>query len=530
VLAALLVLAVLAAAHRLRVAALHKRQQQLTALVERRTAELVHARDQAESANQAKSRFLATMSHELRTPLNAILGFSSLLRDSGVSAEQGEHVNIINRSGEHLLTLIDDILDLAKIEAGRQSLDVAPCDLTSLVRDIVEMIRVRARSKNLELAWERSSDDPRFVRIDAAKLRQILINLLGNAVKFTEVGSVTLRSSTPAADGSGLRLRFEVEDTGPGIALEDQLRIFQPFVQASQGGVQKGTGLGLAITRQFVEMMGGTIGLESVPGQGSLFRVEIPAEAAEESEVPVKEERRESCPVLEEGQPEWRVLVVDDNVENTTVLEQTLRRAGFQVRVAQNGALGVEQFQRWRPHFIWMDVRMPVMDGMEATRRIRKLEGGRDVRIAAVTASAFKTERSAVMAAGMDDFIGKPYRWNEVFECMGRHLGVRYLQKPVPAEGTAGKAGLLRPAALAKLPGQIRRELMDAVLSLDARQVGLVIGRVREFDEPLASTLSWFVDRLNYTAILNAIEASEQDSELKRPSGEIRYDTSGTSQ
>jgi CheY-like chemotaxis protein len=387
------------------------------------------------------------------------------------------------------------------------------------------MIRVRAHAKNLELAWERSPDFPRHVRTDAPKLRQVLINLLGNAVKFTEQGTVTLRSSALAADGGALRLRFEVEDTGTGIAVEDQARIFHPFVQASQGGVQKGTGLGLTITRQFVELMGGTIGLESVLGKGSLFRVEIPAEAAEESEVPVPQEGRESCPVLEEGQPEWRVLVVDDNAENTTVLEQMLRRAGFQVRVAQNGALGVEQFQQWHPHFIWMDVRMPVMDGMEATRRIRELDGGRDVRIAAVTASAFKSERSAVMAAGMDDFIGKPYRWNEVFDCMGRHLGVRYHQHPVAETGTVEEAGLLRPAALAKLPGQLRRELMDAVLSLDARQLGSVIDRVRELDEPLASSLRWFVDRLNNTAILNAIELSEKEAESEGAEGKIKNDT-----
>jgi CheY-like chemotaxis protein len=453
------------------------------------------------------------MSHELRTPLNAILGFSNLLRESGVTREQSEHVSIINRSGEHLLTLIDDVLDLAKIEAGKQSLAAAPCDLISLVSDVVEMIRVRAHAKNLELVWVPSPDYPRYVRTDAPKLRQVLVNLLGNAVKFTEVGRVTLRTGTTAAVDGGLRLRFDVEDTGAGIAAEDQMRVFQPFVQASQGGVQKGTGLGLTITRQFVELMGGTIGLESAPGQGSKFSVEIPAEAAEESEVPVPQEGRESCPVLEEGQPEWRVLVVDDNVENTTVLEQMLRSAGFQVRVAQNGALGVEQFQQWRPHFIWMDIRMPVMDGMEATRRIRELDGGRDVRIAAVTASAFKGERDTVMSAGMDDFIRKPYRWNEIFDCMSRHLGVRYVREPAVAATADEVDCLLRPEALAALPAGLRRELLDAVLSLDARRIAPVVDRVRELDAPLASSLGWFADRFNYTAILNAIERSDQADE-----------------
>jgi CheY-like chemotaxis protein len=387
------------------------------------------------------------------------------------------------------------------------------------------MIRVRAHAKNLELVWEQSPDLPRCVRTDAPKLRQVLVNLLGNAVKFTEVGRVTLRASTTAAEDIGLRLRFEVEDTGIGIAAEDQRRVFQPFIQANHGGVQKGTGLGLAITRQFVEMMGGTIRLESVPAQGSLFRVEIPLEAAEESEAPVAQEGHDLFPVLEGGQPEFRVLVVDDNVDNTTVLAQMLRRAGFQVRVAQNGALGVEQFRQWRPHFIWMDIRMPVTDGLEATRRIRELDGGRDVRIAAVTASAFKEERSAVVSAGMDDFIRKPYRWNDIFECMRRHLGVRYVQNPVVAAETVGELGLLRPEAIAALPDPLRRELLDAVLSLDARCVGLVINRVRELDEPLASSLSWFAGRLNYTAILAAIEEAEQDEGHRHLAGKIRYDT-----
>jgi len=521
--------------HRYRVIGLRSAAKELEFQVASRTQELQAAnhsaevaREAAEAANQAKSAFLANISHELRTPLNAILGFSNLLRECGVSREQSEHVNIINRSGEHLLTLIDDVLDLAKIEAGKQSLTLAPCDLVSLVGDVAEMIRVRAHGKNLELVWAHSPDYPRYIRTDAPKLRQVLINLLGNAVKFTDVGSVTLRSSATSSGDGRFRLRFEVEDTGQGIPEEDQVRIFEPFVQASQHGAQKGTGLGLAITRRFVEIMGGVIGLESAPGRGSRFRVEIPAEAAEEWEVPAVQGTYEQCPVLEEGQPECRVLVVDDNPENAEVLQQMLGHAGFQVRVARNGALGIEQFQQWRPHFIWMDVRMPVMNGMEATRRIRELDGGREVKIAAMTASAFKSERNAVMAAGMDDFIRKPYRWNEVFGCISQHLGVRYLQKSAAAARTVEEAGLLRPAALAKLPGQLRRELMNAVLSLDARRVGPVIDRVKESDEPLASSLSWFVDRLNYTAILNAIEGSEEVSDPKGACAKTRNDKSNT--
>lgn len=504
--ATLLAAGLLLGVHRLRIAALERREQHLAALVEKRTAELEYARDQAEAANRAKSAFLANISHELRTPLNAILGFSRLLRDSGVSSEQREKVQIINRSGEHLLTLIDDVLDLAKIEAGREELVKTPCDLAAIVNDVTEMMRVRAQAKNLELICTRPEDFPRSVWADAPKLRQILINLLGNAVKFTDAGTVTLRATTAPESGGRLRLRFEVEDTGAGIPREDQARIFEPFVQGGQSGKQKGTGLGLTITRRFVELMDGTIELESELGRGSRFIVEIPVEAAPDSALPDARPLQEEVPRLAPGQPEYRVLIVDDNPENGMVLEQMLAQSGFQVRTAPNGALGVEQFQQWRPHFIWMDVRMPEMGGMEATRRIREMEGGREVKIAAMTASAFMSERGAVMASGMDDFVGKPFRVREVFECMEKLLGVQYSQ------GAPAEPCLLRPAALAELPRQMRRELADAVVSLDQQRIQSAIDKVKQVDQASASALSRLVEGLSYTAILSAIETAETEA------------------
>jgi signal transduction histidine kinase/CheY-like chemotaxis protein len=494
--------------------ALQKYQEQLEHLVDERTAELVAARhqaeaarDQAESANAAKSQVLANMSHELRTPLNSILGFSTLLCDQAVSAEQWEHSEIIRRSGEHLLGLIDDVLDMAKIEAGKQKLVIAPCDLISTVREVTDMMRERAQARNLALTCSQSPDFPAWVRADAAKLRQVLINLLGNAIKFTNEGSIALRMSATRADEFGhLRVRFEVEDTGPGIAQDDQARIFEPFLQGRQTATQAGTGLGLAIMRQFVEMMGGTVGVRSAPGQGACFTVEFPTELVQGSEVNRPRTGRRHRFVLEPGQPECRVLVVEDDHENAILLQQMLSPAGFRVMVAANGALGVEAFLDWHPHFIWMDLRMPELDGMEASKRIRGLFGGREVKIAAMSASAFSAERERVLEGGLDDFVRKPFRAEEIFECMGRHLGVRYRQSPLPMMAAAVEPQSLRPEALAALSPELRRELVDAVTSLNRERIMTVIDHVGERDEELAAVLRGLGNRFAYTAMYEAMQ------------------------
>jgi len=280
-------------------------------VVEQRTAELVVARDQALAASRAKSAFLANMSHELRTPLNAILGFSNLLRDRGASEQQRHDLDIINRSGEHLLGLVNDVLDVAKVEAGGSKIEATPCDLGRLIEDVKDMVGPRALQKGLVLRVERPQP-PLFVRTDPWRLRQVLINLLNNAVKFTNLGSVTLRmKATPAVDTGEVLLTFEVEDTGEGIAAGDQAAIFDAFVQASAAKRHEGAGLGLTISRQIIELMGGTIHVEGVHGQGSCFRTEIKVERAQESEVkPVPNLERVTA--LAEGQPEYRILIVED--------------------------------------------------------------------------------------------------------------------------------------------------------------------------------------------------------------------------
>ncbi|MEO8596031.1 MAG: ATP-binding protein [Candidatus Solibacter sp.] len=482
-----------------------KYKQDLESLVDQRTAELVKARDQAEGANRAKSVFLANMSHELRTPLNAILGFSSFLRDNGALEQQRHDLDIINRSGEHLLALINDVLDVAKIEAGRTELEIATCDVGRVIEDATNMVRPGALQKGLTLRVE-SSQTPLFIRTDPARLRQVLINLLNNAVKFTENGSVTLRMAvSPSNNPAEARLVFEVEDTGAGIAVSDQAAIFDTFVQAGAAYRQQGTGLGLTISRQIVELMGGTIQVESVPGQGSRFRMEITVARAEESEVsqgpPLKQVFR-----LEQGQPEYRILIVEDQQENWMILERLLNTAGFQTRVAENGADGVKEYRAWRPQFIWMDLRMPLMDGVEATRMIRESEGGGEVKIVAVTASGDLRKRRELLTLGMDGYVPKPYRSTEIFECMAHHLGCRYQVSETTSKAESQGTGALRAEDLSTLPAEMRHELREAIVALNRERISAAIGRISEVNEGLGLILTRHAESYRYSRIFDVIK------------------------
>lgn len=465
------------------------------------------AQAQAEAANRAKSVFLATMSHELRTPLNAILGFSDLMRgDPGVSAEQRENLDIINRSGKHLLSLINDVLDMAKIEAGQVALAVRPFDIDGLVRDVADMLRVRAEERGLQLRLEELPGFPRFIKGDEEKLRQVIVNLVGNAIKYTRQGVITLRLGL-RPDGNGPRIVIEVEDSGVGIDQADQARIFEPFVQVGKPATQKGTGLGLAIVREFVDLMGGSIGVESEPGKGSLFRVELPAEIAEESDVMAPEIAKGKVIGLAPGQPEWRVLIVEDQTENQLLLRRLLEDAGFRVMLAENGAAAVDLFSSFRPHFIWMDRRMPVMDGLEATRRIRALDGGKEVKIVAVSASVFNEQRAETLAQGMDDFVRKPYRPAEIFECLERHLGVRYeYEAPV----SDGRETPFPADALGRMPESQRRELAAALINGNTERIAELMRQVAQQDAGLAAVLTRHCDHFDYLPVLRALESASR--------------------
>ncbi len=475
------------------------------------------AQKKAEEANQAKSVFLANMSHELRTPLNAILGFSSLMKeDDDIAEDHRQTLDLINRSGEHLLALINDVLDMAKIEAGHVTVEISPVDLSEMLRDITLLLRERAAAKGLQLTLDQSSSFPRFVRTDGIKLRQTIINLLGNAIKFTERGDVTMRlKSRPTKDQNKLLLIVEVVDTGVGIPTEDQERIFEAFVQVSQGNAQKGTGLGLAITRKFVESLGGRIAVDSKPGQGSTFRVELPVERADEfdlSKVRIKQGRIIG---LAQGQESRRILIVEDQMENWLLLRRLLERVGFTVKVAEDGADGVATYHAWRPHFIWMDIRMKGMDGLEATRRIRSMEGGRDVKIVALTASVFKEERAKIMAAGMDDFIRKPYQPDEIFECLARHLGIKFVYQELSKGPAKDAVGELRPEAFYDLSPELFKEFSSALVNLDIPRIDGAIQLISSENPTLGEVLARRARQFAFGSILQVMQ-SAGDSEKRK--------------
>jgi signal transduction histidine kinase/CheY-like chemotaxis protein len=483
---------------------LSRYHNQLEDTVRQRTEELRLSRDAAEAANRAKSVFLANKSHELRTPLNAILGFSSIVRkDPSLPEAQKQNLDIINRSGEHLLTLINDVLEVAKIEAGSVQLTNAPFDLGSLVHDIIDMMQMRAKDKGLQLVVDQSSQFPRYIVGDEPHMRQVLINLIGNAIKYTEKGGVSVHLDT--AQNERLHLLVEVEDSGPGIAEQDQPNIFKPFVQLDEHGTNKGTGLGLTITRQFVQLMGGTIGLESTPGKGSLFRIDLPLNEATEDDIkqPKQEEPGEVVG-LAPGEPQHRILIVEDEQDNQALLSHLLESVGLLVKVAENGEQGVELFRSWQPQLILMDRRMPVLNGEEATRRIRGLPGGQTVKIVAVTASAFKEERIIMLDAGMDDFIRKPYRPNEIYTCLSKQLGIQF-QYQDPAESPQ-QAQTLTPEMLSALPKSMRDELQEALECLDSERIDRIIQQVAAYDSNLQITLTQITDSFDYPTILQALK------------------------
>lgn len=450
------------------------------------------AMEVAEAANLTKSIFLANMSHELRTPLNVILGFAQVMaHDASLTPSQQDDLQTIRRSGDHLLSLINDVLDLSKIETGHCVVESTGFDLIALLHSLRAMLAERASSKGLHLHFDISPEVPQFVLADIQKLRQILLNLLSNAIKFTHQGRVVLRvrqqvesnrhqpsifsaSSPPTSLFPLSLLVFEVEDTGTGIAAAETSSIFDAFVQAQAGKrSQNGTGLGLTISRKLLELMGGDISVHSILGQGSTFTFTLPIYST--SGVNVQPEQRDRFVIgLAPNQQHHRILVVDDQPENRSLLLRLLTQLGLEVREASNGQEAIQIWQEWHPDLTWMDIRMPGIDGYEATKQIRAMEQGATSIIIALTAQASQSDRTLALAAGCNDYISKPFREATLFLKMAEYLGLEYLYAEsvvlpeMPSVTTTTFPPLtpvvINPAMLATLPNQWVEQLEDAAI------------------------------------------------------------------
>jgi PAS domain S-box-containing protein len=466
--------------------------------------ELRQAKDAAESANRAKSAFLANMSHEIRTPMNAILGFTQLMQgESSTTPQQQKHLEIINRSGKFLLSLINDILEMAKIEAGRVTLKPVTFDLHELFKDLERIFVVQTTAKRLRLSVEKLAHIPRWVVGDEQKLRQVLFNLLGNAVKFTNEGLVAVRAYMDDGDPDELRLIVEIEDTGVGISEEEQSILFRRFSQ-TQSGRKKGggTGLGLAITHEFIRMMGGDITMRSQPEKGSLFRFHIKLNRADAA--PDSERSRVSglCLRLHPGQKPCRILIVDDKEENRVLLMHMLTPAGFELREAATGGEAINKFKAWNPHLILMDMRMPGMDGCEAIRHIRKSANGGAVKIVVNSASTFEDDQRAALAAGADFFLQKPIKYQELIDVL-QNLFVAEFRfekaEPIAELGLQPEENILSKQGLSE---QWLAELRNAVLLADFENVEKLIDEIASLDPLRAQKLRTFAEQFNAKALL----------------------------
>jgi PAS domain S-box-containing protein len=445
------------------------RQDAVAALTEaqRLEASYLAAKESAERANRAKSDFLASMSHEIRTPLNAVLGYAQMLtRDPALAQQQRKAVETINRSGEHLLDLINDILDMSRMEAGHITSSPEDVDLHGLIDNIKSLFLQRTRDKGLRLVVTIDPGLPHFVRTDPRKLRQILFNLLSNAIKFTAAGAVRL-----TAQRAGERLILTVEDEGCGISDADQAQLFQPFVQAQAGRHGgEGSGLGLALSKGFATVMGGTLTAASAVGQGSTFTLSIPWVAAAGT---IQQHSRHEVIALAPGQRQPRLLVAEDHPASRDLLAHILLQAGCAVELAGDGQAALDACRAGSFDLVWMDIDMPILDGLSAAKAIRALPGPPPV-IVAFTAAAFAADRERILDGGCDEIVHKPYREEDLFTTMERLLGIRFVWKvraaPALEQDAEGGDDQLR-ATLAALPDAARDELRAAIRTGDVAAI-----------------------------------------------------------
>jgi len=457
--------------------------------------------------------FLARMSHELRTPLTTILGYAQVMdRDVATTPKQNEYLRTITRSGEHLLDMINDVLDMSKIDAGHLTFEESSFDLYELLGTIEGMMGLRAREKGLQLVFDTLRDVPRTIRTDERKLRQVFINLLGNAVKFTNKGSIVVRVRF-AADETFMdraspqpgRLLVEIEDTGPGIAEEEMEALFSPFFQTGSGrGVPEGTGLGLSISRRFVQLMGGDIRVTSTLGRGSVFVFDMPVLAGSWTQPEYKIATRRVVG-LAPGQKPCRILVAEDVDVARMLLVELCASVGLEVREARNGLEAVKICKAWQPDLVWMDVNMPVMNGMGATRRIKAHAADGAPVVIAITASAFAEVREAILECGCDDFLAKPYRDSEIYEMMRRHLGLKYEYGNDAASTFVGDSGTgLTSRDFTDMPRAWVSDLHQAAVRGDVADLRRLVDQIDSDHPSLARTLSRLMSDFQFNLMIAA--------------------------